>query len=144
MESVAQASQVMTKQHADALASIIARHTQAIEKKQYAKAIDIDDEFHRYIAMICDLERLWHTIEVAKAQLDRCRHIMLPRIGQGEKTIEQHRAILRALKAKDSIKARESMCQHLDYSYNSAAKLLQSSELQFPQARKPGGRNKKV
>lgn len=144
MESAAQASQSMTQSHADALAGIIEQHTRAIQNRQFAKAIDLDDEFHRYIAGISELERLWRTIEVSKAQLDRCRHIMLPRIGQAEKTIEQHRVILRALNSGDSSKARDAMQAHLDYAYKSAIEMLKSSELHFPEAPKPGGRARKV
>jgi DNA-binding GntR family transcriptional regulator len=143
MESAAQASQAMTQAHTDALANIIKNHTHSIENKQFAKAIDIDDEFHRYIARINELERLWQTIEVSKAQLDRCRHIMLPRTGQAENTIEQHRVILRALNSADANSARDSMQAHLDFAYGSAIDQLKTSELQFPQAPKPGGRIRK-
>ncbi|NND90343.1 MAG: GntR family transcriptional regulator [Granulosicoccus sp.] len=143
MESAAQASQAMTQEHADTLASIIQRHTSAIERQQFARAIDIDDEFHRAIAMISELERLWESIEVAKAQLDRCRHIMLPRVGQAEKTIAQHRAILRALKSGDPVRARKAMQSHLDYAYKSAVRMLKASDLHFPIAPKPGGRARK-
>lgn len=144
MESAAQASQAMTQTHTDELANIIKVHTQAIENKLYEKAIDIDDEFHRYIARINKLDRLWQTIEVSKAQLDRCRHIMLPRIGQAEKTIEQHRVILRALNSADASNARDSMQVHLDFAYDGAINMLKTTELHFPQAPKPGGRIKKT
>ena len=143
MESAAQASQAMTQAHTDALANIINNHTHAIENKQFARAIDIDDEFHCYIARINELDRLWQTIEVSKAQLDRCRHIMLPRTGQAEKTIEQHRVILRALNSADAKGARDAMQAHLNFAYESAINQLNTSELQFPQAPKPGGRIKK-
>ena len=33
------------------------------------------------------LPRLWSTIEISKAQLDRCRHLMLPRAGEAEATL---------------------------------------------------------
>lgn len=144
MESAMQASQNMTQSHTDTLANIISNHTQAIENKRYSEAIEIDDEFHRYIAMINGLDRLWQTVEVSKAQLDRCRHIMLPRMGEAEKTIEQHRIILRALNSGDSHKAGSSMKAHLDYAHNSAVELLNTSELEFPKTPKPGGRNKKT
>jgi len=143
MESAAQASQAMTQAHTEVLADIINRHTLAIENKQFVKAIDIDDEFHCYITRINKLDRLWQTIEVSKAQLDRCRHILLPRVGQAENTIEQHRIILRALNSADAQKARASMQAHLDFAYDSAINMLKTSELHFPPAAKPGGRLKK-
>ena len=144
MESAAQASQSITQVHADALAAIIEEHLRAITNKEYVKAIEIDDAFHAYIAGITELNRLWRTIEISKAQLDRCRHIMVPRVGQAEKTIEQHRVILRALNSGDSTKAREAMQSHLDFAYESAIKILKNTELNFPEAPKPGGRVRKV
>lgn len=144
MESAAQAARSMTQSHTDALAGIIEEHTRAIANREYVKAIDIDDAFHRYIAGISELTRLWRTIEISKAQLDRCRHLMVPRVGQAEKTIEQHRVILRALNTGDSSKARLAMQSHLDFAYQSAIKILQTSELKFPEAPKPGGRVRKV
>lgn len=143
MESAGQASQAMTQAHTNALSNIIKNHMSALENKQFSKAIDIDDEFHCYIAGINDLERLWRTVEVSKAQLDRCRHILSPHKGQGEKTIEQHRVILRALNSADAQNARTAMQAHLDFAYDSAVDMLKSSELSFPPAAKLGGRMKK-
>ncbi len=144
MESASQASQAMTQSHASALARIIEQHTLAISNQEYVRAIEIDDAFHRYIAGICELTRLWRTVVISKTQLDRCRHIMMPRVGQAEKTIEQHRAILSALNSADSDKARYAMQSHLDYAYQSAVNILRTSEISFPEAPKPGGRVRKV
>jgi len=142
-ESAAQAAGSMTQQHADTLASIIEKHTRSISTRDFSNAIEIDDEFHAYVASISGLQRLWRTIEISKAQLDRCRHIMLPKFGEAEKTIEQHREILRALNTGDADKARAAMERHLNYAYEAAVTMLSDSELHFPLARKPGGRLRK-
>jgi GntR family transcriptional regulator, rspAB operon transcriptional repressor len=63
-------------------------------------------------------------IEISKAHLDRCRHIMLPRAGEAAATLQQHRAIIRALNTKKSDVAREAMRSHLDSSYAGIAKML--------------------
>lgn len=142
MESVSQAASVMNQVHADVLAAIIKKHVRAIEQKRYSDAIEIDDEFHAYIAMMNDLARLWRTVEVSKAQLDRCRHILLPQAGQAEKTIEQHRKILRGLNTGDPAVARETMKSHLDFAFHSAFKHLEQTDLVFPQEKKAGGRTR--
>lgn len=144
MESAAQASQRMSQTHIDALDETINRHMLCIEKRQFSNAITIDDKFHSYIAGISNLDHLWQTVELSKAQLDRCRHIILPFAKQGEKTIQQHRAILKALRSADSEKARTAMQKHLDYAYNTAITKLKICELDFPQAPKRGGRSKLV
>jgi len=79
MESAAQAAQRMTEAHADALNDLLLQHARAIERRRFAEAIATDDRFHRYIADISNLDRLWRAIDISKAQLDRCRHVMLPR-----------------------------------------------------------------
>ncbi|WP_373505334.1 GntR family transcriptional regulator [Aestuariivirga sp.] len=119
MESAAQAAARMTQDHADRLADILMMHARALERRHFVEAISRDDEFHRYITGIPGLPRLWETIEISKAQLDRCRHLMLPRAGQAEATLEQHREIIRGLNSRDPAKASAAMKAHLDAAYRS-------------------------
>ena len=67
---------------------------------------------------------MWGTIEISKAQLDRCRHLMLPRAGQAEATLEQHREIIRGLNSRDPAKASAAMKAHLDDAYRSTVAVL--------------------
>ncbi len=124
MESAGQAVKSMTSAHAETLSDILMAHARAIESKDYVLAIARDDMFHRTISEISDLPRLWRAIEISKAQLDRCRYMMLPRAGEGEATLEQHREIIRALNSGDAEKARTAMGYHLDRSFVNAAKVL--------------------
>ena len=124
MESAAQAAIHMGQDHADRLHDILARHERAVEKRHFAEAIARDDEFHHAITEISDLPRLWSTIEISKAQLDRCRHMMLPRAGQAEATLEQHREIIRALNSRDPAKAAAAMKAHLDAAWKSTVAVL--------------------
>jgi len=124
MESAAQAARHMNQDHADHLSEILNRHARAVERRNYVDAIARDDDFHRAITAISDLPRLWETIEISKAQLDRCRHMMLPRAGQAEATLEQHREIIRALNSGDPAKAAVAMKAHLDSAYRSTEAVL--------------------
>jgi GntR family transcriptional regulator, rspAB operon transcriptional repressor len=130
MESAAQAARHMSQEHADRLSDILASHARAIERGNYVDAIARDDAFHRTITEISDLPRLWATIDISKAPLDRCRHMMLPRAGQAEATLEQHREIIRALNSRDPAKAAEAMKAHLDAAYRSTAAVLDGPGLQ--------------
>ena len=123
-ESAAQASGRMTQEHNDQLSDILHAHARAMERRQYVEAIKMDDQFHSYIAMISDLPRLWRTIEISKAQLDRCRHMMLPRAGQAEATLAQHREIIRSLNSGDPERASKAMRDHLDTAYRSTVAVL--------------------
>ncbi len=119
MESAAQAAAHMNQSHADHLADLLILHERAMEQGKFAEAIARDDAFHKYVTEISDLPRLWSAIEISKAQLDRCRHMMLPRAGQAEATLEQHREIIRALNSADPAKASAAMKAHLDAAYRS-------------------------
>lgn len=124
LESAAQAAPRMNEDHATQLRDIVMLHRHAIERRNYAEAIEMDDRFHRFITEISDLPRLWRTIEISKAQLDRCRHLMLPRTGQAEATLAQHEAIIKALCTKDPEKARRAMADHLEAAHRSTLAVL--------------------
>lgn len=128
MESAAHAAPHMNDNHAESLNDILKLHERAIEQRNFIKAVAIDDSFHRYVAHIAELPRLWHMIEISKAHLDRCRHMLLPRTGQAAATLEQHRTIIRALNTKKPETAREAMRHHLDTSYASVARMLGEAE----------------
>ena len=129
MESAAQAAAHMSQEHADRLSDILMMHARAVEQRHYVEAITCDDDFHRAITGISNLPRLWSTIEISKAQLDRCRHLMLPRAGQAEATLEQHREIIRALNSHDPAKAAAAMKAHLDAAYRSTVAVLEGPGL---------------
>lgn len=129
MESAVQAAAHMTQNHADHLSDILVMHARAVERRHYVEAITCDDDFHRAITGISNLPRLWSTIEISKAQLDRCRHLMLPRAGQAEATLEQHREIIRALNSHDPAKAAAAMKAHLDAAYRSTVAVLEGPGL---------------
>lgn len=123
-ESAAQAATRMTDQHAGALNEILTRQAGAIAQRQFAKAIVQDDLFHRYIAEISGLLRLWRSVEISKGELDRCRRLMLPFKGEGEATLEQHRKIIAALSSKDPERARRAMANHLESAYKNADRAI--------------------
>ena len=123
-ESAAQAASRMNQSHADRLDDILMLHARALERKKYVEAIERDDDFHRYIREISNLPRLWRAIEISKAQLDRCRHMMLPREGEAETTLKTHGLIIKALKSGDPEKAAKAMCGHLETAYQSTVAVL--------------------
>lgn len=129
-ESAAQACTRMNEAHNEKLSDILRAHARAIERRQYVEAIGFDDEFHGYIASVSGLRRLWKTVEISKAQLDRCRHMTLPLAGQGEATLEQHREIIRGLNSGEPKRAALAMCDHLEAAYRSTLIMLDSRNRQ--------------
>ncbi len=129
MESAAQAAQRMTQDHSDQLSLILHQHARAIERREFVEAIGLDDAFHRYITEVSDLPMLWRHIEISKAQLDRCRHLMLPRAGEAEATLAYHRAIIRALNSGSPDIARDAMADHLNGAYGNTVRALEAGEI---------------
>jgi DNA-binding GntR family transcriptional regulator len=99
-------------------------HGLALQRRRFVEAIALDDRFHRTISGISDLPRLWQAIEVSKAHLDRCRYLTVPHPGQGEATLAQHRAIIRALAQRRSDVAHKAMADHLDEAYQGIVAFL--------------------
>lgn len=123
-ESAAQAATQMNQSHADRLDDILLLHARALARKKYAEAIERDDDFHRYITDISNLPRLWRAIEISKAQLDRCRHLMLPRAGEAETTLVMHRRIIEQLKSGNPEAAASAMREHLETAFRSTIAVL--------------------
>jgi DNA-binding GntR family transcriptional regulator len=129
LESAGLASRRVNRADIDALSDILASHAQAMRRKNFDDAIAIDDRFHARIAEISGMPRLWQAIEISKAQLDRCRHLMVPRAGEAAATLTQHRAIIRALASKDPTKAQRAMAEHLEKNYANTRRMLESGQL---------------
>jgi DNA-binding GntR family transcriptional regulator len=129
MESAGEAAKNMTVTHSQALEQIVSEQARASGQKHFVEAISFDDAFHRYIAGISNLSRLWVTIEISKAELDRCRHMIAPRPGEAQSTISQHRDIIANLMGHDPERARQAMGRHLDTAYANTIKMLDAESL---------------
>jgi DNA-binding GntR family transcriptional regulator len=128
-ESASQAALHMSQAHINRLEDILMLHGRALARKSYVEAIERDDDFHRAITEISDLPRLWRTIEISKAQLDRCRHLMVPRAGEAETTLDHHRAIIEALASGNPARAAQAMRDHLEVAYRSTIAVLEGPGL---------------
>jgi DNA-binding GntR family transcriptional regulator len=126
LESCRRAAEVATKADTKRLEDIVGAHQTAINRKRYAEAIRLDDQFHRMIAEINGLSMLWRAVDISKAQMDRGRYLSIPQPGWGDVTISQHRAIARALGVHDPEAAVDAMGQHLDTSLQNTLSLVDS------------------
>jgi GntR family transcriptional regulator, rspAB operon transcriptional repressor len=126
-ESAFLAARHMNASHAETLRDILRLHERTLGQRKFVAAISVDDSFHRAIAMIAGMPRLWHMIDISKAHLDRCRHMLVPRAGEAAVTMQEHKAIVAALETGDPAAAREAMRNHLDTSYRKIA-LMKTEE----------------
>lgn len=75
--------------------------------------MELDEEFHRAIALGADCEYAWRIVEETKAQIDRVRYLSVPHATPLKRLIAQHEAIVEAIAARNPVKAEAAMGQHL-------------------------------
>ncbi|GLU27421.1 MULTISPECIES: GntR family transcriptional regulator [Brucella/Ochrobactrum group] len=72
-----------------------------------------DDAFHRTVANGIRMGDIWSLLEREKAQFDRLRFLSLPNVTPVELLIEQHKAMLSAIRRRDPIAAEAAVHVHL-------------------------------
>jgi DNA-binding GntR family transcriptional regulator len=109
-ESASRAAGRLTAAATEAFAD---NHELAISRGHFAEAIRLDDVFHHKIAEVNGLHMLWRAVDISKAQMDRGRHLAIPKPGLGAVTIREHRSILEAMLAGEADRAAQCMREHL-------------------------------
>ncbi len=79
---------------------------------------NLDDEFHQTLASFTLYPRVATFIEAEKAHMDRVRNLSLHVSGQYKRVLNQHAAIIKAIKAGSAEKSAAAMSVHLKDVYN--------------------------
>lgn len=74
---------------------------------------DLDDKFHQTLAIFTNHLRTAELIEAEKAHMDRVRNLSLHMSGQYQRVLNQHAAIIKAIKSGSPDKAAAAMSVHL-------------------------------
>jgi DNA-binding GntR family transcriptional regulator len=72
-----------------------------------------DDAFHRAFAEGIEVGSIWDVLEREKAQFDRLRFLSLPNVTPVSILIDQHKALLSAVRARDAAAAKKAVHEHL-------------------------------
>ena len=72
-----------------------------------------DSQFHAALATGADCELIWQMVQDVKVHSDRCRHLTLQDPTTMATLVEQHRAIVDAIDARDAPAAEAAMQCHL-------------------------------
>lgn len=118
---VEKAAQQLSDAQLSVLQNLLARQQQAAEQNQANIFLMLDDEFHGSLARMIDCEDAWNLIEDIKAQMDRVRYLSLDHVTPLPSLIDQHRAILEALRQHDAARAGAAMRCHLQEIFLSLA-----------------------
>jgi DNA-binding GntR family transcriptional regulator len=88
-------------------AAIAARDTRAFHRA--------DERFHAVLTELSGYPGVWPIILQAKTQMDRYRQLTLPLEGRMAGVLEEHRAVVAAIEARDPAAATAAMREHLDH-----------------------------
>lgn len=103
---------------------IIGAQERAVKQEDHATFLALDDELHFTFAASIGHGDVWRTLQNVKLQMDRVRYLSLPDATPGKLLIEQHRAIVRALRAHDRELAQAAMRTHLSELLSSLPQLV--------------------
>lgn len=94
------------------LRDLISRQKQ-VPQGDYRQFQELDDAFHRTLALSVDREYAWEVIEQSKAQMDRVRYLSLESATSFELLASQHGLIVDAIAAGDVAAAARAVSNHL-------------------------------
>jgi GntR family transcriptional regulator, rspAB operon transcriptional repressor len=81
--------------------------------KDPGRFLDLDEAFHRTIALQVGCEHAWRVVEDTKAQMDRVRYLSLADATPAVRLIAQHGVIVDAIEARDTDAAEAAVRLHL-------------------------------
>nr|WP_052170250.1 GntR family transcriptional regulator [Massilia sp. JS1662] len=97
------------------LRAILAEQEAAITANDFASFHRTDERFHALLAELSGYPGVWPIIQQAKTQMDRYRQLTLPLEGRMAGVLEEHRAVVDAIEARDPARAVAAMREHLDH-----------------------------
>lgn len=100
--------------HADlaALDAQLVIQRDAAAAQDVERFIELDDCFHRRLAVAAGQEEVWNILEGLKSQMNRLRYLTA-RMSDQQKLIDQHAAIVDALRVGQADQAEQAMRLHL-------------------------------
>lgn len=106
---------------------LIAEQDETIDSGDMMRNIAIDSEFHRLIHTTSQLMSLAEIMQRVMGEIVRARHLSITLPGRLREPIEEHKAIVEALRARDPKKASAAMRRHLDLSITSIMRVMETS-----------------
>lgn len=83
-----------------------------VSRKDYKRLMQLDNEFHRLLFKACNKEMTYSLIQSVMTQFNRMRLLNLAEMDM-QRTVDDHRAILEAIKDRDQEAAQFAMERHL-------------------------------
>ena len=95
-------AQPSTPSRWDPLAACLLRQQQALALQDLEGTMRADEDFHRSLLSLCGMAGVWPVVAQARDLHQRVRAMAVPELQSGEKAVQDHQAILDALRANDA------------------------------------------
>lgn len=96
------------------LHSIVSEQKRAMDEESYSNFFALDEKFHRCLFEIAGLANVWETLNSAKAELDRVRHLKrLFGVRRSESVVKEHAEIVKAITAHNPGLAEKTLQAHI-------------------------------
>lgn len=99
---------------ARSLDDLVDAHEAAVKRRDLSAMLDSDAQFHRMLVDAIGMPGLWDVVARARDQHHRLRALAAPHQPNGRIAVEDHRAILRALRSGNGELAQARLAAHLD------------------------------
>jgi len=113
LELVHQLAQQETPGLVEQLKGVIAQQAALAASQRYGDFVNADRAFHRLMYEAGGVLGLWDLVGRVSGHVDRLRRLHLPTAGKTEAILRDHRAIVRAIEAKDPDAAQAALRKHL-------------------------------
>lgn len=123
-----------TEEELEILERLTAEKAEAISAGNIEKLIDVDTKFHETIYQASRNERLTAIISNLREQIQRYRTTSLQYPGRMQASLEEHRALVEAIQARDAATARQLAQEHIENAENSLIEAIKKEDLPEKQA----------
>ncbi|MBC7312179.1 MAG: GntR family transcriptional regulator [Rhizobium sp.] len=106
------AAQAVTPNILALLEANLAAQRAVVDSDDPSRFMELDEAFHRLLAEAAGQPAIWDILEDLKTQMDRVRHISARQFSR-ERLIDQHAAVVAALRSGDPDAAEAQMRAHL-------------------------------
>lgn len=118
-----------TAEHHRSLKDILARQKTLVKARDIHGFMEADDALHEQLSLMAGHPFSWQVIAIAKAQLDRVRHLSLSDPRWLAMIYEEHCTIVEAVIARNEKRARAGMEVHQRSIFSAVEKLTQLDPL---------------
>lgn len=108
------AAERITPEEVEEMERLLAEKSDAINKIDMEKLVDVDTKFHESIYKASRNERLNSIISNLREQIQRFRIRSLAYPGRMKESLDEHRSIVEAIEASDSQQARQLAQEHIE------------------------------